>query len=116
MDPETGSRRVDAWKLVNLPLMQSPYIEVMRMLVSYSVTRQVTQPLVQVCSHIEHYDEGVWGVEGHPASEFWAYRYVKHVEDHQPEDKVSAGQLEGKKCTKAAVRYRGPTKLVYPFR
>ena len=28
-------------------------------------------------TELAHYEEGVWGVEGHPAEEFWAERHVK---------------------------------------
>lgn len=97
---ETGESRIDAQKLVKLPLMQSIYIEALRMHVSFNVTRKTTQPiiidgypiekgaLVQTCSEIAHYEEGIWGVEGHPADEFWAWRHVKYVESVNPETGV----------------------------
>ncbi|GKT43291.1 uncharacterized protein ColSpa_03472 [Colletotrichum spaethianum] len=44
-DPVTGERRIDAKRLINLPLMQSLYVEIMRLHVSFNVTRKATQPL-----------------------------------------------------------------------
>jgi hypothetical protein len=91
-DPLTGERHVNTQKLINLPLMQSVYVEAMRVHVSFNVTRQASQPLmiggyaiekgalVQACSKIAHFEEATWGVEGHPASEFWAWRHIKSVE------------------------------------
>lgn len=90
-DEDTGLRRVDTQKLVNLPLMQSLYVETMRLHVSFNPMRKATKPLtiqgyniekgalVQTCSHIAHLEEAVWAKEGHSASEFWAWRHVKTV-------------------------------------
>lgn len=36
--------------------------------------------MLQASTDITHYDESIWGVEGHPASEFWAERHVRWVE------------------------------------
>ncbi|EQB47416.1 hypothetical protein CGLO_13426 [Colletotrichum gloeosporioides Cg-14] len=92
-DPTNGTRQIDASKLINLPLMQSLYVEIMRLHVSFNVTRKATEPLVvngyniekgalvQTCSQIAHYEEAVWGAEGHPASEFWAWRHIKYVDE-----------------------------------
>lgn len=128
IDPETGSRCINARKLVNLPLMQSLYVELMRTHVSFNITREATQPLViagypiekgalvQVCSRIEHYAENVWGVEGHPASEFWAYRHVKYVDEpQQPRHKVSAGSTEGSKLKNRQFVMKGRPSSFLPF-
>lgn len=89
---ENGETRFDLQRLVNLPLLQSVYVEVMRLRVSINVTREVVQPLevegyllkpgsvLQAPTELSHYDEAVWGVEGHPAAEFWAERHVKYVD------------------------------------
>lgn len=89
----TGLRRVDVQRLVNLPLMQSLYVEIMRLHVSFNPMRKAVKPLViqgyniekgalvQTCSHISHLEEAVWATEGHAASEFWAWRHVKTVEE-----------------------------------
>ena len=91
-DPSTLETRLDARTLINMPLMQSLYTEIMRIHVSFNVTREAKQPieidgyhlekgsLIQTCSQISHFEESVWGTEGHPASEFWAWRHVKYVE------------------------------------
>lgn len=89
-DPVTGKRTFDPQKLLGMPLLQSVFIETLRLHVSINVTRQVTQPitldgyvlspgsLIQAPSQIGQYDEAVWGSAGHPASEFWAGRHLKH--------------------------------------
>ncbi|KAI1656394.1 putative cytochrome P450 [Daldinia decipiens] len=91
-DQGTGQRRIDTEKLLSLPLLSSIYTEVLRMHISFNVTRMVRQDLLvdgyhvnkgsilQAPSQIAHYDEDVWAVDGHPASQFWASRHVKHVE------------------------------------
>ncbi|GAP85198.2 putative cytochrome P450 [Rosellinia necatrix] len=126
VDPGTGARHIDAQRLVNLPLMQSLYVELLRTHVSFNVTRQATRPLaiegypiekgalVQVCSRIEHYHKDVWGVEGHPASEFWAYRHVKYVDDVQVEGQgQEQGQVKGAK--KAQFVMKGRPSSFLPF-
>ncbi|KAI1131081.1 cytochrome P450 [Nemania abortiva] len=89
----SGDCRFDTDALTKLPLLQSLYIEIMRMHVSFNATRKALSrfqiggcwiekgALVQTCSQIAHFEEGVWGNEGHPASEFWAWRHVSFSED-----------------------------------
>ncbi|KAK1752329.1 cytochrome P450 [Echria macrotheca] len=96
-DPETGKRTLDSQKVLTLPLLQAVYVEVLRMHVSMNITRAATKPLevegytlpaqsiLQAPTQISHYNESVWGVEGHPATEFWAYRNIKYVEEKNPE-------------------------------
>ncbi|OLN93262.1 Cholesterol 7-alpha-monooxygenase 3 [Colletotrichum chlorophyti] len=88
-DPITGQRTFELEKLMSMPLLQSVYIETLRLHVSINVTREVTQPitldghllasgsLIQAPSQIGQYNESVWGSDGHPASEFWAGRHLK---------------------------------------
>ncbi|KAK2604000.1 hypothetical protein QQS21_003836 [Conoideocrella luteorostrata] len=88
---ETGERSVDAQELISSPLLQSIYVETMRLHVSFNVSREVLQDieidgvivgkgsLLQSSSQIAHYEEDVWAVEGHPASEFFARRHIKYV-------------------------------------
>ncbi|RAH41200.1 cytochrome P450 [Aspergillus brunneoviolaceus CBS 621.78] len=95
-DPITGRRGFDPQKLFGMPLLQSVYIETLRLHVSINVTREVTQPitldgflltpgsLIQAPSQIGQYNEGVWSAPGHPASEFWGYRNLKR-ESEKPE-------------------------------
>lgn len=92
INEETGIRHIDAQRLTNLPLMQSLYIEIMRLHVSFNPMRQAVRDLdiddytiekgalVQTCSQIAHQEEAVWGVKGHPASKFWAWRHLKSVD------------------------------------
>ncbi|CCF45829.1 hypothetical protein CH063_03708 [Colletotrichum higginsianum] len=91
-DLDNGRPTFDVPKLVTLPLLQSIYVETLRMHVSINITREVLEPmeldgyllrkgsLVQAPTQIGHLDEAVWGVEDHPASEFWAERHVRYVE------------------------------------
>ncbi|KAK2007308.1 cytochrome P450 [Colletotrichum eremochloae] len=90
-DPATGERSFDTAKLISMPLMQSVYTECMRLHVSIAITREVAQPtklqgyrldkgsIVQALTNLMHLDEQIWSQEGHPASEFWAERHIKHV-------------------------------------
>ncbi|KAK4448778.1 cholesterol 7-alpha-monooxygenase 2 [Podospora aff. communis PSN243] len=97
-DPDTGERLIDAQKLIALPLLQSIYIEGLRLHVSLNVTREVIGPLslegyelekgaiLQAPTDISHREESVWGAPGHPASEFWAERHIKYVETVDEKD------------------------------
>ena len=117
-DPETGERMVNAQTLVSLPLLQSVYIEGLRLHVSMNVTRQVTGEMelggvklekgavLQAATEIVHYDEGIWGAEGHPASEFWAERHVQYVEE--------AGEDGERKRVKKFVMAGGATDF-FPY-
>ncbi|KAI8262806.1 Cholesterol 7-alpha-monooxygenase [Colletotrichum sp. SAR11_239] len=90
-DPVTSKPAIDVTKLLALPLLQSVYAETLRLHVSINVTREVMEPLewdgyvlpkgslVQAPTQIGLQDESVWGVEGHPASIFWAERHIKYV-------------------------------------
>lgn len=92
VDATTGRRYADKRALFSLPLLQSVYTEVLRLHVSINVTREVVGPLtmeglslergtlVQAPSEIAHREESIWSAPGHPASEFWAERHVKHVD------------------------------------
>lgn len=86
----TGQRTFDSQKLLSMPILQSVYIETLRLHISINVTREVTEPmtldgylltagsLIQAPCQIGQYNEAVWGSNGHPASEFWGYRHLKH--------------------------------------
>lgn len=92
VDAKTGARSLDVKRMLKLPLLQSLYVEILRLHVSVNVTREVVQEqslqrysvprgaLLQAPSQLAHYDEEVWGSRDgeHPASEFWAYRHVAY--------------------------------------
>ncbi|VBB84294.1 Putative Cytochrome P450 E-class, group IV [Podospora comata] len=92
-DPDTGARTINMQKLLALPLLQSIYVECIRLHVSMNVTREAIAPvklgdftldkgsLIQACTEISHLDEEVWGDEDHPATEFWAARHLKYVDE-----------------------------------
>lgn len=89
-DPETENSSFDVSQLLTLPLLQSVYSETLRLHVSINITREVLEPmdwdgytlpkgsLIQAPTRIGLQDETVWGVEGHPASEFWAERHIRY--------------------------------------
>ncbi|RYP64845.1 hypothetical protein DL769_006520 [Monosporascus sp. CRB-8-3] len=117
-DPETGSRKLDKKKLIGLPLLQSVYMETLRMHVSINVTRELTQPMtmggyrietgsvVQAPSTIAHHDENIWGADEHPASEFWGWRHLKYVEE--PDE-------SGKTVRKPEFTTAGRTSSFFPY-
>ncbi|KAI0015380.1 putative cytochrome P450 [Xylariomycetidae sp. FL0641] len=92
-DPQTGKRTVDSQKVVTLPLLQSIFTETLRLRINFDITRDVNQDIeldgyridkgsmLQAPVMVAHYDEAVWGKEGHPASEFWAHRHIKYVDE-----------------------------------
>ncbi|KAK3688015.1 cytochrome P450 [Podospora appendiculata] len=91
VDATTGERKIDVQKLTALPLLQSIYTETLRVHMSLNLTREVNNTVVvegyslkkgavlQAITQLAHLDEATWGREGHPASEFWAHRHLKHV-------------------------------------
>ncbi|KAI5927547.1 cytochrome P450 [Camillea tinctor] len=91
LDPDTGARSLDAFKMLKLPILQSIYVETLRLHVSVNVTREVIESmpldnynvergaLLQAPSQLAHHDETVWGDAQHPASEFWAMRHITYT-------------------------------------
>ncbi|KAM7183783.1 cholesterol 7-alpha-monooxygenase [Rhypophila sp. PSN 637] len=95
---ESGERILDVQK--------SLYTEGLRVHVSFNISREVVNPvdmggytlpaksIIQAPTGISHLNEQVWGVEGHPANEFWAYRNVRFVE--QGDRKVPVFEMRGR--------------------
>ncbi|TEA20896.1 25-hydroxycholesterol 7-alpha-hydroxylase [Colletotrichum sidae] len=91
VDPKTGKKDFDARKLVSMPLMQSIYVEVMRLHVSIGITREIMEDtmldgyrlrkgaLIQAPTNLLHQDDEIWERDSHKASEFWAERHVRYV-------------------------------------
>ncbi|OTA55082.1 cytochrome P450 [Hypoxylon sp. EC38] len=101
IDKQTGQHQLEnAEKLLSMPLIQSVYTEALRMHISFNATREVLEDiyiggyripkgsLVQSPTQIAHYNETVWGVDGHPASEFWAERHLSYVEKTNGENET----------------------------
>jgi len=100
-DPGTGERSFDVQQLLSLPLLQSLYIESMRLHVSLWIMRDVVGPVtvdgfelekgsvLQAATDIAHRDEEVWGTPEHPATEFWPERHIKYVESVDKSGKVT---------------------------
>lgn len=90
VDLTTGARSIDLAKLLALPLIQSVYLEALRVYVSVTVTRETVNPIVlqghkvpkgafvQGMTGISHMEDEVWARDGHPASEFWAARHIAY--------------------------------------
>ena len=88
---ENGTRKINMDRLVDLPLLQSTYAEILRLHDSINVTREVTQDmvlegynlkkgyLIQAPSYFAHHDQMVWDDPEHPAHEFWAKRHLIRV-------------------------------------
>jgi cytochrome P450 len=101
--PTASLPTFDIQALTSLPLLQSVYTETLRLHVSVNITREVVKPLdiagytlpsgsiIQAPTAVAHFDEGVWGVEGHPASEFYAERHVKTVKGKRVFECVGKG-------------------------
>ncbi|KAK3318886.1 cytochrome P450 [Apodospora peruviana] len=101
-DPSGKSRIIDTQKMLALPVLQFIYTEALRLHMSTNITREVTSPTVieshtlekgavlQAPLEIVHYDEEIWGADGHPASEFWAERHIKYVDEESADDKTGS--------------------------
>ncbi|KAI1413417.1 cytochrome P450 [Hypoxylon sp. FL1857] len=106
IDERTREYRLDnVEKLLSKPLIQSVYTEALRMHISFNATREVLEDiyiggyripkgsLVQSPTQIAHYDEAVWGADGHPASEFWAERHLNYVKVNGENDLAQEPQF-----------------------
>lgn len=72
VDPTTGAQSINVAKLVALPLIQSAYLEALRVYVSVTITRETVNPIilqghkvprgafVQEMTAISHLEEEVW--------------------------------------------------------
>ncbi|KAI1342868.1 cytochrome P450 [Xylariaceae sp. FL0016] len=100
-DPTTGQTSINSQKLYSLPLLQSVYVEILRRHMSFNIVREVMEPIImegytigkgsllEAPMQIAHHEEAVWGVPGHPASEFWAERHVKYVDSKDEDGNVT---------------------------
>ncbi|EED16620.1 cytochrome P450, putative [Talaromyces stipitatus ATCC 10500] len=117
-DPETGKPVCDLQKLVMLPLLQSIFTEVLRLHMNFNIIRHTKEPItmdgykikkgamLQVPMMAAHYEESVWGSTGNPASEFWAERHIKYIDD-----KKENGEIERKRVFAMA----GRPSSYFPF-
>ncbi|ETS76480.1 hypothetical protein PFICI_11867 [Pestalotiopsis fici W106-1] len=119
LNAETGE--LDAQRVMNLALLQSIYIETMRLHVSFNVSREVrdgpfeivpgcwadTGAIIQTCSTVAHLDEEVWGVDQHPASEFWAWRHVQTEEAYD--------DLTGRMASRSRFVMRARPTSFFPY-
>ncbi|KAK7954977.1 cytochrome P450 [Apiospora saccharicola] len=93
VDPATGERTLDAPTLGAAPLLNALYTETLRYHVTFNVMREVSGDdtrmdgydlrkgaWIQASTQIAHFEESVWGREGHPASEFWIGRFLEYDE------------------------------------
>lgn len=89
----SGVKVLNTQKLTSLPLLQSIWTEVLRLHMNFNIIRNAKESIsmegvtigkgsmLQAPMLIAHLDEAVWGVQGHPASEFWGERHVKYVQE-----------------------------------
>ncbi|KAK1751298.1 cytochrome P450 [Echria macrotheca] len=87
-----GSRDIDIVKLGKMPILQAVFAETLRLHTEVTIAREVWNPVVvegykipkgafiHGYAGLAHYDEEVWGKDGHPADEFWAGRHLVEVE------------------------------------
>ncbi|KAK8059001.1 cytochrome P450 [Apiospora phragmitis] len=108
-DPATGKPILDNQKLVALPLLQSICTETLRLRINFNIMRDVKQPVVldngattvapgsllQMPMMVAHYDEAAWGAAGHPASEFWAERHIRYVDEPEAAGRVRKFAMAG---------------------
>lgn len=88
IDSLSGKRVLNLKKLLDLPLLASIYAECLRLHVYMNIIRGVhgdmeldgyilkKGSLAQSPSMIAHLDEEFWARPGHPASDFWAERFI----------------------------------------
>ncbi|KAK8078438.1 hypothetical protein PG996_004608 [Apiospora saccharicola] len=84
-----STQTLDEQKITSIPLLQSIYAETLRLHVGILITRTSLVPVTvagysfpagtvfHAPTQVAHLDEITWGVPGHPASEFWAYRHTQ---------------------------------------
>lgn len=92
VDANTGERHMNTQKLLASPLLQAIFQETLRMHTSFMLTREARETisiggyriekgsLIQAPTDVAHYEEAVWAINGHPASEFWPGRHIRLVE------------------------------------
>lgn len=80
---------IDIGKLSSLPLLNSVYSECLRLRSSIPISRRLREDIeidgytlkannfILAPSWLSHIDENVWAHSGHPASEFWAERFLE---------------------------------------
>ncbi|KAK7961236.1 Cytochrome p450 family protein [Apiospora saccharicola] len=98
---------LDVSRVLTLPLLNSVYAECLRMRASVQAIRELRTEirlggytlkpgnLVMAPSCLAHYDEATWGLEGHPASVFYADRFLRPVkggDGYQFYNPATAGQ------------------------
>ncbi|KAM0321559.1 hypothetical protein ACHAQA_010049 [Verticillium albo-atrum] len=106
VEDASGRKHIDIPKLAKLPLLQAVHLECMRLHVIISITREVIQDtnicgydlprgrMVQAPTSLAGMDEGVWGRDGHPPSEFWPGRHIKTNEQGEKEFVFTAKSSE----------------------
>jgi cytochrome P450 len=89
IDKSTGKTHIDTAKLDSLPLLLSVFLECLRLYMTIIVTRTLRTDLeidgytlragnnIITPSCLAHYNENAWPTPGHPASTFWAERFLQ---------------------------------------
>ncbi|KAI9766224.1 MAG: hypothetical protein M1839_005000 [Geoglossum umbratile] len=83
-----GKTHISMDTLVSLPLLQSVYLECLRLYMSVPIPRRLRNSVevdgyklsagdyVLISSHLAHTNEQVWSAQGHPPNAFWAERFM----------------------------------------
>ena len=84
-----GKTYLDTEKLIHLPLLLSIHLECLRLYTSIPITRSLRNDVeidghklskgnyVTAPSYLAHTNEQTWSTPGHPASTFWAERFIQ---------------------------------------
>lgn len=131
-DRETGQFRLNAQELLSMPMLQSVYTETLRLHISFNATREVMQDIwingylirkgsvLQSATQIAHYNESIWGTEGHSAAELWGEHHISYIDTtddlgritKSPQFRMKAPQTSffpfGKVPFHAIIYYRSP--------
>jgi cytochrome P450 len=118
-DPVTRTESINIRKIPSLPLLQSIFVEVLRMRTNFNLMRQVNETIIidgitlrpgsmlQAPMRVAHYEEAIWGREGHSADDFWAERHITY----QPIEGPLTGEINQRRSFAMAGR---PTSF-FPF-
>jgi cytochrome P450 len=101
IDESTGTTRFDGTKASSLPLLQSVFLECLRLYQTIPIVRSLRNDIeidgytlregnaIITPSYLAHYNPSVWSAPQHPANAFWADRFM-----HNPGDPSQSGRKD----------------------
>ncbi|KAM7192626.1 Cytochrome P450 [Rhypophila sp. PSN 637] len=103
-------RTLDIQKVATLPLLQSMFVETLRLHTDFNIMRNVEKPMtvdgVQMAAgtllllplRTAHYEDEAWAAPpDHPADKFWAQRHIKYVPEENEGEALPDDVPRGKK-------------------